>query len=1004
MNEKTTNNPETVSGKKLNYKSSIFTRIKNHSEALRSNLDGTTHSSEYNIACCGYKNYCCNENEKLLSDVPDIYIYDPKRLVWSQKSYAFLENPYNYDDSDDANGNLRIHPNLWENGASNHLSGVFEVLTDKIYQVRGYDMSNITFVRSNPNEDEIPRWIVMDTLMSNECTEAAISLFNDFLAVKYGAKKDTAKPIQEKDYPFINGYIVGMIISHSHIDHYGGMETVQKYFVDEEKAKAIADKYKGLSRFILAPAGFYDHAVSENVYLGNAMGRRASYQYGSFIKPKYDPDDPENQNVDSYTSGEISIGIGQGQSTGTPSSVGVPTLEIAENTCKQLDGIEVDFQLTPGTEAPAEMNNYIKEYRALWLAENCSGTLHNLYTLRGAEIRDAKAWAKYLMEAAVKYGYITDVIFQSHNWPHWKQGNDKNYIRNFIIETASIYKYIHDQTLLYMNMGYKMNEVADMLVLPRRMQKKWSLKPFYGTPVHNAKAVYQKYLGWYDANPIHLQELPPEQLAKEILRYVQAGSRDKMLSMIKEDIAKGNFWTAAYMSNQMILSGDCDDIADDVTKLCANALLQLGYQCESGTWRNAYLSAAYELSRGKVRTSPSQSNQLAQMPPETLLDYISIFFDGERASSNINCDAYLDVQIMNKTNTAVVGNSYFVFVVKNGTILYHECTKEEYDNGEKQLVISDKDLKSVATGSYKITNDILDDIFADISNAMVVVANNDRFKYFDIIGRHDSQVQFDNKSVDLKTEVVNCIQLLEKYADKFANKETDVVVLSEKDQSIWLDYYKLLKASTHVILDGDFFIPGDETMGIGTDCQFMSYELFYTLYSLYRYLYRSYLKNDYGYKGNNFDEESFAKLKQSIVLFETYVADFYQCKSDSTVKFEKGDYDAFCYLCGKDNAKDELYVYEFFYELYMRYKELSCEINSTGKNLYFEKNNTDTSLKIHNSLHHRLLCNGMELNGVIQNETVIIDVPSECNTVVIEAFYEGDYGMRFITGRLVFHK
>ena len=601
------------------FASSVYARIKNHYEARRSSLgkDGKR-SSEYKIAeCC-----CCKQNNP---NIPS---------VWSQQNYKFLENAYAPNDTDDANNHLCVHPNLWENGASNHLSGVFEVLEGKIYQVRGYDMSNLTFVRSNPpiegcRDIELPRWIVFDTLMSNECTDAAMKLFEEYL-------KETLS-----GYSLI-GSIVGMIISHSHIDHYGGMETVANYFVDGGDGK-IDEKYKdGVkkvnNRFIIAPAGFYDHSVSENVYLGNAMGRRASYQYGSFIKPKNDSD----------LCGEISIGIGQGQSTGRPSAVGRPTIEISENVKLQLDEIEVEFQLTPGTEAPAEMNNYIPKYRGLWLAENCSGTLHNLYTLRGAEIRDAKAWASYLMQTALLYGDKTDVIFQSHNWPHWRCKTDEKGnvldvdIRKFIIDTASIYKYIHDQTLLYMNMGYKMDEVADMLVLPRGIQKNWSLKPFYGTPVHNAKAVYQKYLGWYDANPIHLQELPPEQLAKEMMRYMQAGSKEKMLSMISDDIAAGNFWTAAYMANQIILAGDENvSVAKD---LCASALQQLGYQCESGTWRNAYLSAAYELRNGKLQPDPSTSDQLAQMPPETLLDYISIFFDGERTAFKVSYDGILKVK------------------------------------------------------------------------------------------------------------------------------------------------------------------------------------------------------------------------------------------------------------------------------------------------------------------------------------------------------------------------
>lgn len=988
--------------------SSVYTRIKNHYEALRSELGKDQRSTEYTIAEYGS---CGNV-------VPNITTTDEEQKpVWSQANYTFLENEYNVED----NEHLCVHPNLWENGASNHLSGVFEVLPGKIYQVRGYDMSNLTFVRSNPSGGD-PRWIVFDTLMSNECTEAAISLFNDYLVKKYGktsytdTRTDSSK--QRIRNQLIKGYIVGMIISHSHIDHYGGMETVMDYFIDPknpdnngkiiensddeddgkntENAKESKDDVKKVANcFILAPAGFYDHAVSENVYLGNAMGRRASYQYGSFIKPQSEND----------VHGEISIGIGQGQSTGRPSAVWKATIEISKNTTLTLDEIDVEFQLTPGTEAPAEMNNYIPCYNALWLAENCSGTLHNLYTLRGAEIRDAKAWSHFLMETAVKFGNDAKVIFQSHNWPHWDKDKCKELkfdnefpqtnIRDFIIETAAIYKYIHDQTLLYMNMGYKMNEVADMLVLPRGMQKNWTLKPFYGTPVHNAKAVYQKYLGWYDANPIHLQELPPEQLAKETLRYVMAGSREKMLSMIGEDIAKGNYWIAAYMSNQMILSGDCDDIADDVRNLCATALRQLGFQCESGTWRNAYLSAAYELVNPKLQPDQDKSDQLAQMPPETLLDYISIFFDGELAATKVNCDKALAVLKDNRY-------TYFTFVVKNGAILYYEITAKEYNSSKNKINVTFDELKSVAVGLYKGKCDIL----RDISNALINVASYKRFKYFDIIGRHDSEVKASGiDPVDLKKEVNDCIQLLEKYVGKFDNDKS-VVVLSGVDKDCWLKYYQLLKKDTHVTLDGDFFIPGDETMGIGSDGQFMQYELYYTLYTLYRYLYRSYLKNDYGYKGNNYDEESFAKLKQSIVLLETYVADYYLSKSESEASFEKGDFDAWCYLNNdtKESSKQSLNVADFFKELYKRYKELSCEIKSTGKNFFLESfENNKEIIKVYNASHSRLLCNDVELNGVSQNDSIIVDVSNIKDAAIIESFYETGKE-KFVTGRLIYRK
>ena len=902
--------------------STAFTRVKNHYEALRSNIVNSR-SSEYRIACCG----CCSKNES--DTIPNIYTNgsteNPPKLVWSQKNYKFLEYCYNPNDDNDANGHLRVHPTLWENGASNHLSGVFEVVPNRIYQVRGYDMSNLTFVRSNPpkencSDNEAPRWIVFDTLMSKECTQAAMDLFENFLQTEL---------LKDSNY-CLKGSIIGMIISHSHIDHYGGMDIVKDYFISEEKAKGI----KGLSRFILAPAGFYDHAVSENVYLGNAMGRRASYQYGSFIKPQYVD---ENSDINKYTNGEISIGIGQGQSTGTPSAVGRPTKEITENDKQpiEMDGINVDFQLTPGTEAPAEMNNYIHEYNALWLAENCSGTLHNLYTLRGAEIRDAKAWSHFLMEAAVKYGGKTDVIFQSHNWPHRKEDLAKedeskqdDCIRDFIIETAAIYKYIHDQTLLYMNMGYKMNEVADMLVLPRAMQKNWTLKPFYGTPVHNAKAVYQKYLGWYDANPIHLQELPPEQLAKETLRYVMAGSKEKMKAMIEDDIAKGNYWTAAYMANQMILSGECENEAKEIKELCASALQQLGYQCESGTWRNAYLSAAFELRNHKVRSASGKSDQLAQMPPETLLDYISIFFDGERAAAKVNCDIGLDVQNTDDAGN-VVNETYFSFVVKNGAILYYEISAETYSKCKNNEVVSLNELKEVANGSYTGNCKIL----GYISNAMVVVANKDRFKLFDIIGRHDCEVQTMNYGkVDLKTEAKNCIALLEEYVSTSPDSSR-VQNFTDENKTKWDRFYEILKTETMVILDDDFFVPGHNDQGIGKDAKFMDYELYYTLYSLYRYLYRSYLKNDYGYMKCNFDEKAFAKLKQGIVLLETYVADFYLCNSRSSVNLDIGDSNAWRYL--HDEAASDTQVSfradEFFFQLYTLYKALSSEANCVRK-------------------------------------------------------------------------
>lgn len=557
---------------------------------------------------------------------------------------------------------LRVHPALWNNGSCNLLSGVFEVLPGRIYQVRGYDMANITFVKTNNvGSDKLTdsdNWMVMDTLMSTECTEAALNLFSSYLV----------NVVNNANYS-LKGRIVGMIVSHSHVDHYGGMSTVKEWFTDtttEDKVDAPAIP------FILAPSGFVEHSVSENVYVGNAMGRRASYQYGSFIKPS------AKISGDDRYSGEISIGIGQGQSTGSI-SFETPTREISENQSLVLDQLTVEFQLTPGTEAPAEMNNYFPNYKALWLAENCNGTLHNLYTLRGAQVRDGKAWARYLMETVALYGDDVQVIFQSHNWPHWKNeialssGGQtiKTNLRDFLVETAAIYKYINDQTLLYMNMGYKMSEVSHLIELPRQLVDNWCLKPFYGTPMHNAKAVYQRYLGWYDANPLHLEELPPELLAGEMLRYISSGK--DIVEMIQSDIELGKYWIAAYMAHQIILGSSDENKVIEAKYLCADALEQLGYQCESGTWRNAYLCAAYELRNGKARISATSGNMAEKMTNEMLLDYIAIIFDGYRAA-NLNFDTCIGIV---GTENAASETEFFRFIVKNGALLYYPIKQPE---------------------------------------------------------------------------------------------------------------------------------------------------------------------------------------------------------------------------------------------------------------------------------------------------------------------------------------
>lgn len=907
---------------------SISTQVKNTFEAYRAGVATGEYSSEYAYAKCG----CCYEG------IPKI------DGVWDQTQYEFLKSPYGTSGGINQD-HLRVHPSLWNNGTNNVLSGVFEVLPGRIYQVRGYDMANISFVRTTPSTDtnndgsklsENDRWMVMDTLMSKECTRAALRLFSQYLC-KVDINTDGTNDEKDIDKQhFLYGKITGMIVSHSHVDHYGGMEVVKDWCMTADAYYKLTGKTPtgaGAIPFILAPAGFFEHSVSENVYVGNAMGRRASYQYGSFIKPEYNKKGDNYPN--NYLSGEISIGIGQGQSTGEISFV-VPTMEISENCTLTLDNLEVKFQLTPGTEAPAEMNNYFSDYNALWLAENCNGTLHNLYTLRGAQVRDGKAWARYLMETVALYGKDVQVIFQSHNWPHWDNSLDSKYVptngaddkiprtdlRAFLIDTAAIYKYINDQTLLYMNMGYKMNEASDMLTLPRAMQKNWCLKPFYGTPKHNAKAVYQRYLGWYDANPLHLEELPPEQLAQEQLRYMMAGgSTDNILKMVEDDIQKGNYWTAAYMAHQVVIGCSSPGHVVDAKQLCADALEQLGYQSESGTWRNAYLSAAYELRSGKGRVSASGGSMFEHLTTEMILDYISIIFDGERGS-NISFDGYLSVQSTDKNNV-VVATENFLFVVRNGAILYSPVSK--IPDGAELIEVNKNDLSKIVTGVDENTKINLSGVLLKIFYC-VIRFEIDRYKYFDIMTRHDSEVLADDSQNDLREIAMGCVRLLNKYVSKAlsagGNKRT---IEDRRDKILWSEYYDILVKEAKLLLDGDFFQPGNPNAGLGEEGEFFAYELYYDLYSLLNYLNSYSIKNDYMYQDLSDNCGNYIKLKKKIQLLEQYVPDCYLNPNENNILLDKDDSAAWRYLNNEEITDEivEMSVSEIMYNLYMLHYELA---------------------------------------------------------------------------------
>ena len=336
--------------------------------------------------------------------------------VWSQDAYDFAR---------DAEAPASANPSLWRNTQYNTRYGLFQV-TDDIYQVRGYDVSNLTFVRSDHG------WIVLDCMSSADTARAALELFESQLG---------------------EAHISAIIISHAHADHYGGIEGL---IAREDLADAslpLDEQLASGKTAVIVPAGFADSVMSENVFVGTAMKRRSMYQYGSVLRKG--------------EQGSLSVGIGL---TVVQSGVGYlpPTYEITDDLFETtLDGVKAIFQLTPGTESPAEMNTYFPESKALWMAENCTGTLHNLYTLRGAEVRDANAWARYITEAQTLFGDDVEVVFQAHNWPHW--GNDV--IRDYLTNTAAVYKFIHDQTLLYLNQGYTSTEIASMIELPPELAR-----------------------------------------------------------------------------------------------------------------------------------------------------------------------------------------------------------------------------------------------------------------------------------------------------------------------------------------------------------------------------------------------------------------------------------------------------------------------------------------------------------------------------------------------------
>lgn len=512
---------------------------------------------------------------------------------------------------DDKQAPDTVNPSLWRNAQLNMQHGLFQV-HDRIFQVRGYDLSVVSFIQGDTG------WIVIDPLISAETAKAALDLLNQHRG---------RRPV------------VAVMYSHSHIDHYGGVRGV----VDEADVKSGKVP-------ILAPEHFTEHAISENVIAGNAMGRRAIYMYGALL--------PRN------AQGGVSGGLGQTTSTGAAGLI-EPTRFIKTTGEKvTIDGVDFVFQMTPGTEAPAEMNAYFPQFRAMFMAENSTNTLHNVLTLRGALVRDPLKWASYLNETIDLYGPNVDVKFQAHHWPQW--GNQK--VIDYWKKQRDLYKYVHDQSVNLMNKGYTGIEISNMVKLPQELDKQWYNRGYYGSVKHDTRAVYQRYMGFYDAVPATLDQLPPDDAAKKYVDYM--GGAPAILAKAKADFDKGEYrWVAEIL--QRVVFADPNN--KEAKELLADSYEQMGYQAEAGPWRGVYLQGAYELRNGVPSaggTNVASPDTIKAMPPEMTFDFFGVRLNGEKAAGK-KLALNIDFTDLNKSYALVVENgvlNYFTKPVANADV------------------------------------------------------------------------------------------------------------------------------------------------------------------------------------------------------------------------------------------------------------------------------------------------------------------------------------------------
>lgn len=581
----------------------------------------------------------------------------PRRLLTNPDgSTAFDLDAYGF--VRDTPAPATVNPSLWRQSQLLAITGLFEVVPG-IYQVRNFDLAVITFIRGETG------WIVVDPLVTSAPAAEALRLVCEHV----------------EDLP-----VVAVLSTHSHADHFGGIAGVA----------SREDVESGRVAYI-APIGFVEESVSENVLAGNAMSRRASYMYGNAVPPS--------------PAGSVGAGLGPSTSTG-PISLFTPTHVIAETGQELIiDGVRFVFQHTPGAEAPAEFCFYLPEFRALCMAEITSHTMHNVYTLRGAKVRDALTWSKHIHEALLLFGGEAEVMFASHHWPTW--GNQR--IRDDLIGQRDLYRYLHDQTLRLANHGYGPTEIAEELTLPQALAGRFANRGYYGSLNHNIKAVYNYYLGWFDGNPANLHPLPPTAAGKKFVEY--AGGPDALLVKARADFEAGEYRWAAEALNHLVFADTGNDAAK---QLLADTYEQLAFQAESGPWRNFYLAGATELRHGvRAVATPNatQPGMVSSISVELFLDALAIRLNGPASAALV---ATIGLQVDDEIHT---------LTLSNGVLNHHEgSTEPAATTIQMTRSVLDEILMGADVAQLVGSGDIA--IIGDPAPVQVLLANLEDFEFW----------------------------------------------------------------------------------------------------------------------------------------------------------------------------------------------------------------------------------------------------------------------------------